>query len=60
MSPLGKNKARRDSSLTLMICPYTMTKTMFFVFLCIVLLAVRMVADVTKIRNIIPSLEFKS
>jgi len=27
--------------------------------LCIVLLAVRMVADVTETRNIIPSLEFK-
>jgi len=31
-----------------------------YVFLCIVLLAVRMVADVNEIRNVIPSLEFKT
>jgi len=31
-----------------------------YVFLCIVLLAVRMVADVAETRYIIPSLEFKT
>jgi len=31
-----------------------------YVFLCIVLLAVRTVADVTETRNVIPSLEFKT
>jgi len=31
-----------------------------YVFLCIVLLAVRMVADVTETRNVIPSLEFNT
>jgi len=29
-------------------------------FLCMVLLAVRMVADVAETRNVIPSLEFKT
>jgi len=31
-----------------------------YVFLCIVHLAVRMVADVTETSNVIPSLEFKT
>jgi len=31
-----------------------------YVFLCTVLLAVRMVADVTETRNVIPSLDFKT
>jgi len=31
-----------------------------YVFLCMVLLTVRMVADVTETRNVIPSLEFKT
>jgi len=30
------------------------------IFLCMVLSAVRMVADVTETRNVIPSLEFKT
>jgi len=30
-----------------------------YVFLCIAVLAVRLVADVTETRNVIPSLEFK-
>jgi len=64
MSPLSKDEMHRDSSLALMIikCPYTVIKTvfMYFVFLCIVLLAVRMVADATEIRNVILSLEFKT
>jgi len=30
------------------------------IFLCMVLLAVRMVADVTETRNVIPSLDFKT
>jgi len=45
MSPLNKDQTRRDSSLILMI---------------MVLLAVRMVADATETRNVIPSLEFKT
>jgi len=31
-----------------------------YVFLCMVFLAVRMVADVTVTRSVIPSLEFKT
>jgi len=31
-----------------------------YVFLCMVLLAVRMVAGVTETRNVIPSLAFKT
>jgi len=31
-----------------------------YVFLCMVLLAVKMVSDVTEARNVIPSLEFKT
>jgi len=53
MSPLSKDETRHDSSLTLMISHYTVIKTMF-------LLAVRMAADVTETRNVIPSLEFKT
>jgi len=53
---LSKDETRRDSSVTLMIHPYTDIKTV----LCIVLLAVRMVADVTETRNVIPSVEFKA
>jgi len=60
MSFLSKDEMRRDSSLRLMICPYTVIKTVFIYFKCIVLLAVRMVADVTETRNVIPSLEFKT
>jgi len=33
---------------------------MVYVFLCMVLLAVKMVADVTETRNVIPNLEFKT
>jgi len=43
-----------------MISHYTMIKNHIYVFLCMVLLAVRMVADETKTRNVIPSLEFKT
>jgi len=52
MSLLSKDEARRNSSLTLMISYYIVIKT--------VLLAMRMVADVTETRNVIPSLEFKT
>jgi len=44
-----------DSSLALTISHYTVIKAMF-VFLCMVLLAVRMVVDVTETRNVIPCL----
>jgi len=57
MSPLSKYETRRESSIALTISHYTVIKTMFYVFLCMVLLAVRMVADVTETRNVIPSLE---
>jgi len=55
-------ETRRDSSLTLMICPYISYRDQnrVYVFLCIVLLAVKMVADMTETRNVIPSLEFKT
>jgi len=46
-----EHETRRDSSLSLMISHYTVIKTMFMV-----LLALRMVADVTETRNVIPSL----
>jgi len=49
MIPLSKDETCRDSSLTLV-----------YVFLCMVLLAVRMVADVTETCNVIPTLEFKT
>jgi len=55
MSPLSKDETRRDSSLTLMICPYTVIKTVFMYF-CVWLQN----ADVTETRNVIPSLEFKT
>jgi len=42
-----------------MICPYTVIKIVFMYF-CVVLLAVRMVADVAETRNVIPSLKFKT
>jgi len=32
MSPLSKEETRRNSSLTLMICLYTVIKTMFMYF----------------------------
>jgi len=32
MSPLSKDERRRDFSLTLMICPYTVIKTVFMYF----------------------------
>jgi len=32
MSPLSKDETRRDSSLTLTICPYTVIKAMFMYF----------------------------
>jgi len=54
MRPLSKDETRRDSSFTLTISHYT------DVFLCMVLLAVRMVADVTETRNLIPSFKFKT
>jgi len=57
MSPLSKDETRRDSSLTLMISHYTVIKASV---LCMVLLAVRMVADVTETSTVIPSLEFKT
>jgi len=44
MSPLSKNETRRDNSLTL---------DHVYVFLCMVLLAMRMVADVTETRNVL-------
>jgi len=64
MSPLSKDETRRDSSLTLMISHYAVIKTIFMYF-CVwfswpwrwlqmwpkqVLLAVKMVADVTETR----------
>jgi len=39
---LSKDETRHDSSLTLMISHYTVIKTMFMYFLCMVFLAVRM------------------
>jgi len=62
MSPLSKYETHRDSSRAFIICHYTGSKPCLtvYVFLCIVLLAVRMVADVTEIRNVIPSLDFKT
>jgi len=59
MSPLSKDKMCRDSSLALMTYHYTVIKTVFMYF-CLVVLAVRMVADVTETHNVIPSLEFKT
>jgi len=59
MSHLSKDETRRDSSFTITISHYTVTKTVY-VFLCMVLLAVRMVADVIETCNVIPSLEFKT
>jgi len=71
MIPLGKDETRRDSSLALTTSHYTVIKNVY-VFLCMVLLAVRMVADVTETRNVmmvadvtetrnvIPGLEFKT
>jgi len=32
LSPLSKDKTRRDSSLTLMICSYTVIKAVFMYF----------------------------
>jgi len=32
MSPVSKNETRRDSSLTLLRCPYTVIKTVFMYF----------------------------
>jgi len=49
-SPMSKDETRRDSSLILHV----------YVFLCMVLLAVRMVANVTETRNVILSLGFKT
>jgi len=43
-----------------MISPSTVIKTMFMYFFCMVLLAVRMVADVTETRNVIPGLGFQN
>jgi len=42
-----------------MICPYTVIKIVFMYFLWSSL-TVRIVADVTETRNVIPSLEFKT
>jgi len=55
MSPLSKDETRRDSSLAYryVLTPYSVIKKRIYVFLCRVLLAVRMVADVTEIRNVI-------
>jgi len=55
MSSLSKDETCRNSSLALTISYYTVIKTIFYVFLCMVLLAVRMVADVTETCNVIPS-----
>jgi len=61
MSPLSKDETRRDSSLVFIIYYYLYRdQNHVYVFLCIVLLAVRMVAGVTKTRYVIPSLEFKT
>jgi len=63
MSPLSKEETCRDSLLAFIICHYIVIKTVFLhfcVFVNIVLLAVRMVADVIETRYIITSLEFKT
>jgi len=59
MSPLSKDETRRNSLITLTISHYTVIKTMFMYFVY-GSLGVRMVADVTQTRNVIPSLEFKT
>jgi len=60
---LSKDETRRNSSLILITCfghicnhPHGQV----YVFLCMVLLAVRMVANVTETRNVIPRLGFKT
>jgi len=60
MSPLSKDETHRDSLFALTISHYTVIKDHVYVFLCMVLLAVRMVADMTEKRIVIPSLEFKT
>jgi len=47
---------KRNSSLLL---THFNNKSNAYVFLCIILLAVKMVADVTQTCNVIPSLGFK-
>jgi len=67
MSPLSKDETRRDGSFAFIISHYTVIKTVFMFFVYSSLgredgcrLAVRMVADVTETRYVIPSLEFKT
>jgi len=61
MSPLRKDKTRRNSSLAFITrMSLYRDQNRVYVFLYIVFLAVRMVADVTETRYIIPSLEFKT
>jgi len=60
MSPLSKDQMRRDSLHDLLFMSLYRDQNRVYVFLCIVLLAVRMVADVTQKRYVIHSLEFKT
>jgi len=58
MSPLSKDETRHDSSLAF-VMSLSRDQTVFMHFCVLVLLAVKMVADVTDTRYVIPSLEFK-
>jgi len=53
MSPLSKDETRTIAHSLLLLCHYTVIKTVF-IFLWKVLLAERMVADVTETRYVIP------
>jgi len=59
MSPLSKDGTHRDSSLTLMMCPYTVIKTVFMYF-CVYSLGREDGCSCDETRNVIPSLEFKT
>jgi len=56
---MSKDETRRNSSLTLMFVIIPWLRPVY-VFLWMVLLAVRMVADVIETHNVIPSLKFKT
>jgi len=56
---LYSKRLNLDSSLAFIMSLYH-DQNRVYVFLCIILLAVRMVTDVTKARYVIPSLEFKT
>jgi len=58
MSPLSKDETRR----VVLTIQYVLSRDQngVYVFSCMVLLAVRIVADVTETRNVIPSVEFKT